>query len=520
MSKFRKVKLTRLECASENHKKHTAHVTIHRIVNNTAISLVGQVVTWSSTLFLTAAYGRFLGDVKFGELYFALTFVLLIGIPIERGFNQQITRDVAQKPEKALRYLSNTLLIKTVLWLILYTLILLISWLLRYNAETWSLIAICGFTLLTTGIGTTFASSHYALQRVLFPVVGTILEKGLSALFGFFILKYTANVQLMALILLGGSLISAIWQAIWFFHLVGAKFIVDRRTIRELIRSGIPFLAYGVMGVLYYRLDTILLSLITDNAVVGWYGAGYRLFDTLVFLPSLVIGTIMYPVFSKFSTTSQANLKLAVEKSMNFLLFVAIPTSTFLIVAAPDIIGFLYHNPQFDHAIPVLQLLAPGLVFLYINSVHGSVIVSTKNEKKSTLMAGIALLFNLTLNLILIPIYQHIGAAVSTSLTEMLLFSMGLFFVPRSLLPVKSLRVGAKVLIASLIMAVVTWPLHYLHNNLHILLLLPIAMVVYIGSALLIGAIPHEDLSALYKAIQYKTQRKQSSENTLSTEAA
>ena len=61
---------------------------LRKVIGNTVISLVGQGVTWTSTLLLTIAYGRFLGDVKFGELFFAITFVALFGFPIEAGFNQ------------------------------------------------------------------------------------------------------------------------------------------------------------------------------------------------------------------------------------------------------------------------------------------------------------------------------------------------------------------------------------------------------------------------------------------------
>src|SRR5947209_20138434 len=121
---------------------------LRKVVGNTVISLLGQGVTWTSTLLLTIAYGRFLGDVKFGELYFSMTFVLLFGVPLEFGFNQQLTRDVAREPSKALRYLSNTLLIKGVFWLFLYGLILLTCWLLGYNREILMLVAISGFTLL------------------------------------------------------------------------------------------------------------------------------------------------------------------------------------------------------------------------------------------------------------------------------------------------------------------------------------------------------------------------------------
>src|SRR2546426_11961761 len=118
---------------------------LRRIINNTIISFLGQAVIWASTLLLTIAYGRFLGDFKFGELYFALAFVTLIGYPIKAGYNSQAIRDVAQKPDKASAYFSSLLLIRLGTWLILYAVTLLASWLLGYSPEVRVLTAICGF---------------------------------------------------------------------------------------------------------------------------------------------------------------------------------------------------------------------------------------------------------------------------------------------------------------------------------------------------------------------------------------
>src|SRR5438309_626976 len=96
MNRLRKVVLVRSESLQNSQKLHVAHVSVKRIVNNTAISLIGQLVTWASTFLLLVAYGRFLGDVKFGELYLAITFVGLVGFPVEFSLTQQVTRDVAQ----------------------------------------------------------------------------------------------------------------------------------------------------------------------------------------------------------------------------------------------------------------------------------------------------------------------------------------------------------------------------------------------------------------------------------------
>src|SRR5712692_5453139 len=177
---------------------------LRRIINNTIISFLGQAVNWTSTLLLTIAYGRFLGASKFGELYFAVNFIALIGVPVNSGFDRQSIRDVAQKPDKAAGYLSNLLLIRLSIWFIMYTVVLLASWLLGYSPEVRVLVAICGFDLLCNALASTFASLHYASERTILPVVGNTLEKGLSALFGILLLISGAGVQTMAVVIVVG----------------------------------------------------------------------------------------------------------------------------------------------------------------------------------------------------------------------------------------------------------------------------------------------------------------------------
>lgn len=492
-----------MDILQNSQKIHTIPVSMKRIVNNTVISLMGQLVTWISTLLLTIAYGRFLGDSKFGELYLAMNFVALVGFPLESSFNSQLTRDVAQQPEKAMRYLTNVLLLKWLLWFLLYSLILFLCWVLGYSPEERFLVAISGITLLCSSMASMFASLHYAFERSVFPVIGTILEKGLSALIGILLLRQGAGVQAMVFVLLGGASISMVWQASWFFRLFGIHIIFDMSLIKKLTRTGVPFLIYGILGVIYYRIDTFLLSLMASTAVIGWYGAGYRLFDTMVFLPGLVIGTIMYPVFSKLSATSEEALKMAIEKSMNFLLFCGIPMATAFIVAAPNIIGFLYHRPEFANTIPVLQWLAPGMVFLYANSVATSILISSGQEKKITILAAVALVFNLGLNLLLIPRYLQVGAAAVTSLTELLLLCISVVLVPRRLLPVNSLKVGAKAILASTVMALSI----LLVNRFSIFVLLAVAPPVYLVTATILGTIPRQDLQSLSGAIRRKAQK-------------
>ncbi len=478
---------------------------LRRVVGNSVISLAGQAVTWGSTLALTIAYGRFLGDVKFGELYFAITLVTLIGFPLENGFNQQLTRDVSQDSRKAMNRFSNAFVIKGVLWIILYAGLQVAAWALHYDTELRFLIAIAGGTLLFDSIANTFAALHNAFEQVVFPVVGNILEKGLSALAGCILLKLGYGVQVVALVLLGSACATMLWQGFWFLRLRGQRFSLDYGVIRQLLRTSLPFIVYAGLGIIYYRADTVMLSFMTNTATVGVYGAAYRFFETLTFLPNLIIVAIMYPVFSKFSVTSEKKLKMAFEKSTNFLLFCGLPITAMMIVAAPAIIGFLYHRQEFSGAAPTLQALAPGLICLYINTALNAILISLQLEKKTMVMAGIALIFNIGLNLFLIPRYQQVGAALVTSETEFLLLILSICFIPRRLLPLNSLKVGMKALAASVLMAVAILPL----RTWNVFLLIPIAGATYLVLSLLFNTIPREDLQSLYMAVRKKANKGQ-----------
>lgn len=476
---------------------------LRRIVGNTVISMVGQMITWTSTLLLTAAYGRYLGAEKFGELYFAITFSALVGFPLEFSFNQQIVRDVAQAPEKARRYLTASIVLKSGLWIVLYAVILGIAQLLGYSSEQRVLIAICGILLLSGAISNAMAAVHNASSRAGLASIGLVIEKGLGAVVAIVLLRLGFRVEVMAIVLLVGSVAGMLWQAAWLFRFLGLHLEFDADTLWSLVRGAMPFLAYGILGVIYYRIDTVLLSLLSTTTAVGLYGAGYRLFDTLVFIPNVIMAAIMAPVISRLSVNATSQIRVAVEKSATVMILCVLPIATGMTVAAPNIIGFLYHRSDFSQSVPVLQALAPGLVALYLNSVLATVLVSTGNERKMPFMAGAALVFNLAANLLLIPRYQQVGAAIATSLTEVLLLGIGLLLVRRDLIPVRVWPVAAKGLAACLAMALVI----RLISIQSILVIAPVAAVVYLVTATLLRTLPREDVEALAQAVVRRSRR-------------
>lgn len=457
-----------------------------------------------STILLSYAYGHYLGASAFGELYFAITFVSLIGT-VTDGFGLQVIRDVAPKPENAARYCSNILLIKFVLWFIFYILMLLVSWLLGYSLEVRILIAICGFDLLSNVTVSTFVSIQYALGSTAPSVIGGLLEKWLVTLLGILLLRLGAGVWVMAALFVIGSLVNLVWQATWYLQLIRSRFVIDFKLIRQLVKADLPFLLTSLLMTGYNSIDTVLLSLMKTSTVIGFYGAASRVSSAAVFLPNIIMMVVMYPIIAKLATASDAEMKLALEKSINFLLFCVMPISTIFVVAAPNIIEFLYGG-GFTAAVPALQALAPCLIIVSINFAFSTVVLSKRRDKALPISSVIALAFNIGLNLILIPLFQAAGPAIVTSLTELLVLGINAFIIPRSVFPLGSLSATFKALIASLLMAVVIFQLH----TLSIFVMLPIGMLVYLVAAFVLRVLPWEDYKAVYNAVLSKGQQKTS----------
>ncbi|HEY8323571.1 MAG TPA: oligosaccharide flippase family protein [Ktedonobacterales bacterium] len=465
---------------------------VKRTFSNIMMLMSGQIVTWISTLILAAAYGRFLGATGFGELYLATTFTSLVGFPIEFSFNQQIVRDVARDQSQAHRYITMGLALKAALWSALFGLSLVLAAMLGYSTQVRWLIALSGFSLLTMGISTTLISVQTAYLDVGMAKFGAVIEKVFDTVLAFILLRTGHGVIPVAIVLVGGSVAGMLWQIVRTAKIIGIRFEWAPEVSRTLIRSGLSFLAYGLIGVIYYRIDTVLLSVYATDTAVGVYGAAYRLFDTLTFIPGIVVGAVMSPILSKYAVdTDKGKLRLAVEKSTTVMLLCSLPAAAGLIVAAPNIIGFIYQRQEFQGSEYVLQALAIGLVALYLNSVLTTVLVSIGQERKLPIMAAIALVFNVGLNVFLIPRYMDMGAAWATTLTELLLLGIGLWLIDHALIPVHLLPTVTKIVVATLVMAVVAHAL----DTFNILVIIPIAATVYVVAIMALRALPEDDIA-------------------------
>jgi O-antigen/teichoic acid export membrane protein len=181
------------------------------------------------------------------------------------------------------------------------------------------------------------------------------------------------------------------------------------------------------------------------------------------------------------------------------------------VLAAPII---RYTIPGFEAAIPVLQVLALGILFLFVNNVFLYTLNAMGRQRDSTQLAVMSLAVNLVLNFILIPqpsaIYGgYMGAAWATVLTEVALFAGGWYLLRKHLfaLPIFSSLKGilpagvlCAVAMAGIVLALGPGPAVYATS-------LVVGVAVYAAGLFATHAFTPEELSLAREATRSLTRR-------------
>jgi O-antigen/teichoic acid export membrane protein len=274
------------------------------------------------------------------------------------------------------------------------------------------------------------------------------------------------------------------------------EFEVDFAFWKTLIRNAIPFGLAAIFVIIYVRIDAVMLSMMVGDAPVGWYNAAVTLILGLSFIPGVFLG-VVFPVFSKFHTSSIDSLNNAYEKTFKYLFIILFPIGIGTTLLADKFILLLYGD-QYTHSIIALQILIWWNVFGALNWLFGTILLSINKEKIVAVSTGIGAILNVILNLFLIPIMSYVGASITTVITEILLFALLFYYVSMHLYRLPLLNVTAKTIAAGIIMGI---SIYYI-KSFNVLMVVTIAGVIYFLALAALGGISKEDITLIKEGIK------------------
>jgi len=471
--------------------------TVQRIAKNTGVLFVSQILSYILSFLFVMYTARYLGAEGFGTLSFAIAFTGIFGLFADLGLKTLIVREVARDKSLASKYLGNVVIIKIILAFLMFALTAITINFLGYSQQIINLVYLIAVSVIMFAFTQMFYSIFQSYEKMEYQSIGIILNSALLLLGALFLIFFGYSVVGFAYLYFIVSTIVLVYSSFictWKFVLPTIE--VDWTFWKFLLKESLPFAITGISITIYLYIDTILLSMLKGQEVVGWYNASYRLIMALLFIP-VYINTSIFPFMSKSYITSKKSLKISFEKLLKLMIFIGIPIGIGTVLIANKVILLIYGN-QFLKSVIILQILIWSLVLIFVRSPFERFFESVNKQAVVSKIAIIGVIFNIIANLILIPKYSYLGAGVVTVLTDIMI----LFF-----LVIASKNIGVsiskkvfidiiKILIAGILMGIL---LKYL-LDINLFILITAGAVIYLLISIILKIIDKDEI-AMIKSI-------------------
>lgn len=477
---------------------------IDRVLKNTAFLFVGRGLEKAAQFLVLILVGRYALLGSYGKYALALYFTALCVVLFDLGLQPFAVREVACDPSRSGSVFVNGLAVKCVYSVGFFSLLCVVVLTLNYPRVVTQciLIVLAGRAFGSfTQFNKAFFRGHGKMEyEALTAFVETCLLLGVTAWallaggnpigLGFSWLVSGIGGFLVSLILLDRK-IFALRQLSWF---------PQQSLMKGIARESLFFGLCSLFTMIYFYLDTVILSKIDAMESVAVYTAAYNLIFALLFFPQIYVD-VLFPLLSNYhALKSDASVEIVRHVSRYLLLF-TVPIGVGTMLLAKPIISFFYgHNLLFTihgkGAPEALRILVWDGCLIFFTYFWGNSLAAMQRQRVVTAIGGVGAALNIALNFLLIPRFSFTGAAVATVGTEAAIFFCLLYFLA-DLLDFRDMtRAFLQAAVASLVMFLAMTHFPWLTS-------LSISIVAGVGTyfvcLLLSGAFGRRDVLVLRK---------------------
>lgn len=391
-----------------------------KAIRGGAIRGVGYVANILLLTLTVPLMTRHLGVVDFGRFVTASSVVMIVAGVTEFGLSGVGTREYALADGAARRrLLANLIGMRTLLTLAGLAVAYALMAAGGYPRVVLTGMLIAGLGLLLLNTQQTFALvltaslrwgmySVFELVNSAVIAVGTVLLVLLDAgLLPFFYVSALSSLAalLATVVVLHGH--------------IDARPRFDLRDWGRMLREALPYAAATTVGILYFRVAQIVVSLGSNAHQTGYYSTAFKVTEVIGGMAFLMASSA-FPIFARAGRDDHERLRYGTGRVSDTALIAGVYLALSLVIAAPFVIQVIAGS-QFKPAIPVLRIQAITLIATFLGATWSFALLSLREHRRLLIANGIALAIAIPLSLTLVPSLGAEGAAIATAATEFVL---------------------------------------------------------------------------------------------------
>lgn len=492
-----------------------------KIFSNTVWQITGKAITAVLGIVSIKFITNYLSRSAYGEYTTIYDYTALFAIIADFGLFTIAVREMAHAATKEMaeKIVGNVLSIRTALAVLALGVGTATAFLVPAYSEShipFGIAIVSIATILTLIVGTMASVLQYYLKMQWASIA---LSAGKIVTVGYIVLTIVyffpdnpdAGFNHLLLAWIIGGLMSVLIVYAASSKLVPVHFQFDFSFWREVFMKALPYGIALVLGTIYFRMGTVMLSLFKMKDQVGYYGVPLRFLEILQIVPHYFMNSVL-PVLTVSMKTSSEKTQRIIRYSLNALAALALPALVggYLLawpltvaVSSPE---FVTHRDAAGELIfgsdLALKILLVAMTFTFLHVVFSYALVAMGKQSELLWINAIVVAVNVMLNLILAPRYGFIGAAISAVAAEAIMFVLLVLRIRMRIRQIWDMLFLAKTAFSSLVMgAVLFLTVDYLNSLLlskSLFILVPLGALVFSVTMFATKAISRE-MIALFK---------------------
>lgn len=387
----------------------------HKILPNT-FSLIGtRLVAILLGMATQAVLARGLGVERFGFFTYGFAYLSVFSVAASLGLDTLLIREITRMPQRVSALIGSAMTLKAV------------------ASIAALLLALAGLTLLPANSVRTLSTGllSFMIFTNIFQTARSYFDAGLRShrLLGLELLIRSLTLILVVLVLRSGGELIACILVFLVMEYANAGFVLGMFTKDSKLRPTMDFdTALGLLSktwplalqclcyVVYFRIDMLMLEYYRGIKEVGYYSPAYAIMAGLLFVPDALSRSL----FPRLTTEVLQNGTPSVDfllRLVKYFAMVAVPIVIAGSMLAEPIVVFLF-GPDFTPAAAPLRCLFWGLGAIFFSYPMSLLLLAQGRQYLTLRVTVVMMLFNIGMNLITIPRWGMMGAAITTVFTE------------------------------------------------------------------------------------------------------
>lgn len=387
---------------------------LQHAIGNTGWLFADRMFRMGAGVVINVWMTRYLGPDRFGTLNYAIAFVALFSVMATLGLEGIVVRELVRRPEERREILGSAMLLRAIGGMVT-TLCSVAAITLMRTGES-------GFTAMVAVIAS--ATIFQALEvfdfwfqsrlEAKYSVIAKNVSFVLVSAFRVALILNQAPLMAFAVAWTAEFALTSLALAAAF---VGAghspgKIRVRKRECLNLLGNGWPLMLSTLSVIIYMKIDQVMLGEMLDATAVGIYSSAAKLSEIWYFIPMIVTSSVM-PSLIRIRETDEPFYRRRLQRLFRLLSALALSIAVPMTFLSTPLVTLLY-GERFAAAGPILAVHIWASIFVFVGVAQSAWDLAENHTRLSLLRTTGGAVVNVLLNLVLIPRFGAMGAAVAT----------------------------------------------------------------------------------------------------------